>query len=215
VKALKDGKTKAMVLVELARSNTDPARLIEIIEAAQANGTLEIDHGLVGGITSAVVQSGQVEAAYDIWAALVGKQPRPLERLRDGAFTELLPPPFGWELRSGRDGYAEFQSPGIAGEAYGRQRAELARQLLVLPSGNYQLAVDADQENPLVEILVRCLAGSEIVRMRLERQGINAVQFAVPEGCTAQWLEVSARPNDPPTASSFRITSIAITEMVS
>ncbi len=212
VEALQDGRTKAMVLVELARSGTEPDRLIDTIQAARADGTLETDPGSVGGITNAVVQAGQVEAAYGVWAALVDKQPRRPELLRDGGFTKQLPPPFGWELRSGRDGYAALQSSGLSGEAYGRRRADLARQLLVLPSGKYRLEVDAGEENPLVEILVRCLTGSQVARMSLERQGINSSRLAVPEGCAAQWLEVAARPSDPPGASSFSIKSIAITE---
>ncbi|KPF63267.1 hypothetical protein IP79_10275 [Porphyrobacter sp. AAP60] len=210
--ALQSDKTKGMVLAELARSGAEPSVLLDAIRVAKAADALAGDPATIGAIVRPLVQAGNVDAAYQVWSALTANAAARPRLLRDGAFEQDLPPPFGWELPSGRDAYAARQSPGLAGETYGRRNAPLARQLLTLPAGAYRLVVTASRANDLVQANVRCFPAEEIARLGIERTGTNETSFVVSGNCRAQWLEVNARASDPPRSGAFRIETIMIVE---
>jgi hypothetical protein len=113
---------------------------------------------------------------------------------------------------SNSDGYAVKQDAGLVGKAYGRKAVVLARQLLVLPPADYSLQARIREEAEEVRIFVRCASNEVLAAMRTERTGTQTVEFSVPEGCKAQWVEVRADANINAQAINFAIQSIDIAE---
>jgi tetratricopeptide (TPR) repeat protein len=210
--ALQGDRTKAMVLAGLAQSGAGPSILLDAIRITGAAQALKEDPATIASLTRPFIDAGNFNAAFQIWSELVSKRQGRLSLLRDGQFEQNLPPPFGWEFYSGSFGYVAGQSPGLAGEVYGRQSALLARQLLLLPAGSYRIEVNVVEPSDLIETVLQCLPAEEIVRGRIERTGTQKTSFAVPADCRGQWLEVRARASDPPRADAFQIKSIRINE---
>ena len=212
MRALRDDSSKAMVLSALAQSQTDPSILLDAIRITGAAKVLKDNPAAIGSFTRPLIDAGQYKAAYRIWSELVAKPNGQVSLVRDGRFREDLPPPFGWELRSGSFGFVGRDSSGLAGEAYGRQSAVLARQLLLLPAGAYRMEVSVDDASDLIETNLKCDKAEDIVRFRIERTGTQKIAIVVPSDCPAQWLEVNSRASDPPRVDAFRINSISMIE---
>lgn len=150
------------------------------------------------------------EERFDLAARLLGRDRNPATVI-DGKFEFKAPPGvFGWQLQSGYDlgssadvsptgnGHvlSIFASPGEAGE--------VARQLLILKPGRYQLSTVARGLVALPQTqgrwAVTCggRAGREVGGVALQG-GKGAVrtrsEFEVPaSGCAAQWLTLNISP---------------------
>lgn len=207
--AVKEEATSKMILVGLAKAGAGPAALIEAMQTMALDARLGADPGTVNAVTQPLITAENFEAAFRVWSKLVGEKVDP-SGLRDPQFQQDLPPPFGWQLTSGRDASVAADPAGLVGQAYGRRSANLARQLLILPPGSYRLELEVTEPTGLVEVVLRCLTDGEIAKQRLGAAGVNRVGFTVPEGCRAQWLELGARASDPPRSENFRIRSIDI-----
>lgn len=208
--AVKDDATRKMILVGLASSGAGSPALIEAMEAMTLAGRLGADRGTASAVTQPLIAAGNYAAAFHVWSRLVGDKGDP-SGLRDPRFALDMPPLFGWQLTSGRDGSVAADPDGLAGQVYGRRAATLARQLLILPPGGpYRLEIDVTEPNGLVEVALRCLPNGEIATQRLGAAGTVRLDFTVPDGCNAQWLNLNARASDPPRSGSFRIGAIAL-----
>lgn len=210
--ALRDDSSKAMVLSALAQSQTDPSILLDAIRITGAAKVLKDNPAAIGSFTRPLIDAGHYQSAYQIWSKLVARPSSQVPLVRDGRFREDLPPPFGWELRSSSFGFVGRHSSGLAGEAYGRQSAVLAQQLLLLPAGAFRMNITVDDASDIIETNLKCVKADDIVRFRIERAGTQEIGFVVPSDCPAQWLELEARASDPPRVDAFRINSISIIE---
>ncbi|MCZ8371085.1 MAG: hypothetical protein O9293_14195 [Porphyrobacter sp.] len=210
LRAVKEQPTKEMILVGLARNGAGSPALVEAMQAMALEGRLTADSGTASAVTQPLVTAGNYAAAFEVWSRLTGSKAN-ASGVRDPRFKQDLPPPFGWALTSGGDGSVASDARGLAGQIYGRRNANLARQLLVLPSGSYRLELEVTEPTELLEVALRCLPDQELARQRLGGAGTLGVAFTVPDGCKAQWLELNARASDPPRSASFRIRSIALT----
>lgn len=208
--ALKDDRTKVYVLAALARGGKSSAEILDAIAAARASETLAASHTAINSVVRPLIDAGDAAGAFRVWSSLVPQTDSPGTLVRDTRFRDALPPPFGWELVSSRAGYVTAEPAGLIGEAYGREAAPLARQLVLLPGGSYRLAIDVAEASELFEVVVQCVRKEELVRVRLERAGLVSAPFAVPADCPAQSLEVRARASDPPQAGSLHIKAITI-----
>ena len=208
--ALNDDGMKTEALIAMAKSGAGPARLLDAIALTKAADALASNPAGVNEITRPLVEALDFAGAYRVWLALLPGPPMSQSLIRDQDFSAKLPPPFGWEVRTGPDAFVEAQDEGLAGEIYGRKSAQLARQLLLLVPGAYHLEIDAVEPNSLVEVILTCAPSSEVARATVGTRGSNLTSFRVPDDCESQWLEVRARASDPPRAGPFQIRAIRI-----
>jgi hypothetical protein len=99
---------------------------------------------------------------------------------------------------------------------YGRANATLASQLLLLRPGQYRLAMTieaAGREEGAIRWSVRCAAEKMPLADLPLRAGNNAVEFGVPPGCEAQWLELRGMAGDLPRTSELTIRGLQLTGM--
>lgn len=166
-----------------------------------------------GRLIMRLVEKGDYARAHSIWRRLSGVRTR--GGLFNPAFADLpAAPPFNWSYPTTADGVAE---PGEGGRLeilyYGRARAVLASQLLVLPAGGYRLAMQLPgrPQGDGLEWAVRC-AGSEADLLRLRLSGEAALgRFSVPAAaCAAQWLELRGLPGDFPRTVEATIAGLRL-----
>ncbi len=129
--------------------------------------------------------------------------------LLDPQFTGEYGPPFGWEVRSGRHGYARLEQAGLTGEFYGRRAGPLAAQTIVLDPGRYRLTTVSEEMGRGLGVALKCPGQEDLAAMRLA-QGEQTLEFVVDGNCPALELLVEGIPSDPPTATSFRIRQVGL-----
>lgn len=208
--ALRTDTMKSEALIALARSGASSSRLLDAIKLTRAPKALASNPGGISAITRPLIDAADFEGAFRVWSALLLAPPSPRALIRNPRFEGTLPSPFGWDILSGADGFAEAQSDGLVGEAYGRRSTPLARQLLMLAPGVYRLEVEVELANELIETVVLCAPATEIARSAIAQEGVVSTSITVPAGCKGQWLEVRARASDPPRAGAFHLRSIRI-----
>lgn len=166
-----------------------------------------------GTLISALASDGQYRKAYSTWARLSAVRAR--GGLSNPNFDSIdAPPPFNWSLPETGEGVAEMDGKGgLSVLYYGREKAVLASQLLLLPPGNYRLAmnvIEADGGQDAVHWLMRCAKpGEEVLDLPL-RAGALAADFAVPAGCEAQWLQLQGMPADTPQNTELKIDDLRL-----
>lgn len=157
-------------------------------------------------IIGKLVAAGRFDAAWDYYATLRGSIDR--RRSRDPRFAASIkhPAPFDWLvttdpafsvviLGGGTQGSLVFAAPPSVG-------GELARQLQLLPPGQYRLEGhsaqidEAPQERPFWSL--RCAGdGRDLLRLVMpnssEGGGRFIANFTVPADCSAQLLTLNAR----------------------
>ena len=102
---------------------------------------------------------------------------------------------------------------GLSVLYYGRAKAVLASQLLLLPPGNYRLAMTVtagDGGQGALHWLVRCAKPDKPLLDLPLRAGAVAADFAVPAGCEAQWLRLQAMPTDSPQTTEVKIHDLRL-----
>lgn len=175
-------------------------------DAANANLVLSLASNLDnpnpdwrGTLVQALASAGQYARAYAIWARL--SRVRPVGGLFNPGFADVgAPGPFNWEYPQSSEGVAEPDGEGgLSVLYYGRARAALAGQSMLLKPGRYRLemAVESAVQSPdsLHWILVCAADGKPLADMQL-RAGAVAGSFEVPTGCIAQRLELVGLPGD-------------------
>lgn len=197
--AVLSGGAPEVVAATLSALNLDPS------EAAEG---WRLSAGL-----NRLASGGQASLALKIYRQSSPQANEGAQLLRDGSFEEGADfPPFEWEfvdqpdlaaIREPRDG-AEGQ---VALTLLAQQTAngELARQLLVLRPGLYQLRFQAglvpNDALAAPTITIQCAGGS------LERPSLATIvaqpadgsptiveeEFAIPADCDSQWLMISGR----------------------
>ena len=162
----------------------------------------------------ALARDGQFARAQSAWASLSGL------RLPAGLFNPdfadiAAPPPFNWAFPESSEGIAEPDgSGGVDVLYYGRAKAILARQLLLLPAGKYRLAMNVartDGEAAAIRWTLRCATAGKLLAQLPLRPGPVAGQFVVPAGCTAQWLELEGIAGETPGTSELKLAGLRLT----
>ncbi len=162
----------------------------------------------------ALATDGQYARAHAAWARLSGIRAR--AGLFNPAFADIAaPPPFNWAFPESSEGVAEPDGKGGADVLYyGRAKAVLARQLLLLSAGRYRLAMsvsDAGAEEGAIRWVVRCAKADEALAQLPLRAGTVSGSFAVPAGCEAQWLELQGLPGDLPRTTELKVRDLRLT----
>lgn len=155
---------------------------------------------------------------FDAVAALYHRRSDP-ELVRFSAFNGPEDEsPFNWRLSSNYDFGADRARDGLAVFAQGDRGGEVARQLLLLKPGRYNLSSAADGNAPPP-------GGAPYWQVSCARDGTvagvvelkptkgaheNVGAFTVPANCPAQWLSLAVRPTNRPTAYEARVIRVAI-----
>ena len=165
-------------------------------------------------LVSALARDEQYARARSLWASFSGI--RPSAGLFNPAFADInAPAPFNWSYPDSAEGIAEPDGKGgVDVLYYGRAKAVLASQLLLLPAGQYRLAMtvsDVVGEAGAIRWTVRCgTAGPTLVELPV-RAGSIAGRFAVPAGCEAQWLELQGVAGDMPRTTELKLADLQLT----
>lgn len=198
----------------LNRLAKDPANARLIVTAATRRAAGEGDvPQWQGTLLNSMVEAGQYREAYDLWLRLTGA-PR-----AEGVFNPSYrrtrePPPFNWSFTSDEAGVAEGQDEMLRVFHYGTKNAVLAKQVLLLEPGAYELAVNTSGEVPGPDQLawtLKCLpSGEERIAAALPNQGgLLRARFEIPgASCGAQLLELQGRGQDPAKTAHVRMGPI-------
>ena len=167
-------------------------------------------------LLDATIAGGQYGAARSLWATVGGLPNAAGELIHDPTFADArLPPPFNWDLAQTPAGLAErSHGSGLHVIFYGSQGGPLVRQLLLLAPGNYRLALRSAGEISDPQALswsVRCdKSAIPLATLAMPRPGAFELQFTVPPGCPAQWLQLDGRAEDISGRSDVTIGSIEL-----
>lgn len=166
-----------------------------------------------------LVNDGQYEEAHAIWRTFAGV-PEARPGIYDPAFADRnATAPFNWQLAQGAGGVAERANGGLQVLYYGRDNAELASQVLLLPPGRYRLGMTLTgdvAEAAGVSWRLICLPGNrEIVSLRLKQAGPAGGEFVVPADCKAQRLTLVGQAPDVPDSADFRVSGLQLTSIQS
>lgn len=194
----------------LSLLSTDPANADLVLALARVP---KPDPDWRGTLVSSLASAGQYPKAFATWARLSGVRSRPA--LFNPSFAELsAPPPFNWTFPLTPEGVAEPNGKGgVQVLYYGRTKAVLASQLLILPRGHYRLAMKvagASGEEGAIHWALRCAnADKALADLRL-RTGAAGGDFTVPANCPAQWLELTGVAGDMPRTTELTISDLRL-----
>lgn len=153
-------------------------------------------------LVNTLVTAGDYPRAYDAWVRLASGRARQGELVHDLSFDDTIaPPPFNWQLTSSTVGLAERQKGGrLHVLYYGNEDGSLATQLLLLQAGQYRLSLrlfgDPARAHALTWSIWCDKAPQPISSITLDLAATRGWQFAVPAGCSAQWLKLSGTSTD-------------------
>jgi len=196
-------------------------RVLSLLAADPANADLVLSLATVarpnpdwrGILVSALASAGQYQKAYTIWARLSGV--RPDSGLFNPRFAALdAPLPFNWHFPETPEGVTEPDgNGGVKILYYGRSNAVLARQMLLLAPGPYDLAMrvaDSSAEEGAILWVLRCANADRKISELPLRNGAVTARFIVPAECPAQWLELVGVPGDVPRTTELTLRGLRL-----
>ena len=126
--------------------------------------------------------------------------------------------PFGWQIEEqGEIGARRDRMNGRPILTYQSQSdgsGQIATQLLILPAGRYRLTTQTaipaadDTAPPFWTITCAGQGGPQIALLDQPRSGNAAIEFAMPQGCAAQWLGLNLRGSDRPDGQSGAVAAV-------
>lgn len=182
--------------------------VLTTLAADPANAALVLDLGGVGrgadapwlgSLVHSLIDAGDYRQARAVWAQASGIDLAMSSGLFDPDFRDgRALPPFNWALTSSSVGLAERRSGRLYVIYYGEQDGPLARQLVLLPPGNYRFAAPAtgDLTGTGLGWVVRCANAKPDQHLGSALLRAGALQFAVPADCPAVWIELTGRSSD-------------------
>lgn len=218
----RDPAMQQAVLTQLA-SGADPDLVLKVAEATASGPPSGPPPAWQPVLLAKLVEKGETARAYALWRRFTAiPAEASAEAVYDGRFRGLRgSPPFNWQLVAGSPGVAERRGEaGLEVQYYGRDRADLASQLLVLSPGRYRLMFraegEASGEGSNLSWTLSCHGGGNARLLESRLAGITyaarvvAVPFVVPAGCGAQWLRLTGTPDEFPKAQNVTITDLQI-----
>jgi hypothetical protein len=202
----------------LAKLSWDPSNADLIMTLASGKRAIGPAPDWQRLMLTTLVNNGQYEKAYTLWRKLADVQ-----GLRSGfydpGFTDAsAPAPFNWQLAQGAGGVAERSSGNLQVLYFGRDDAELASQVLLLPPGRYRLTMNVSgdvADTNGISWTVTCLRSQrEALKMRLVKAGSVSSEFVVPgSDCPAQRVTLGAVAPEIPDGADFRISGLQLTSL--
>jgi hypothetical protein len=192
------------VLTDLAANAANAGLIMQLADARVVETAGEPAPAWQGRLLKSLIERGEFVQAQQLWSRISGIMPTsPPGPVNEGFAKINAPPPFNWTFGAGSFGVAE---PAPRGKLkvifYGRDDGDLAAQLLVLPPGQYRIAMvassDADGKTGL-EWSVTCVPGKEkLASISLKAATASGARlgatFTIPShGCVAQWLKLTGQ----------------------
>lgn len=167
-------------------------------------------------LLTTLVNNGEYGRAQAIWRRLAGVKDG--FGIYDPAFADPdAPAPFNWQLAQGAGGVAERANRGLQVLYYGRNDAELASQVLLLPAGRYRLEFNLTGDVTEASGLswrVTCLqANRDVLNVRLTQSGRLGGEFVVPPDCAAQRLTLAGQTPEVADSVDFRVSGLQLTSI--
>ncbi len=170
--------------------------------------------GLYAGTLAA---NGQFAKAYAAWAALGGAGRGKSGLFNPGFASSEAPPPFNWAYTQTPEGVAEPDGKGgLDVLYYGRADAPLALQLLILDPGNYRLShgvAESSGDASELHWRLRCARPEKTLTDMPLRTAPTNIDFTVPAGCGAVWLELWGKAGDTPQTTGLTIRGMRLSGM--
>ncbi|HUE78805.1 MAG TPA: hypothetical protein VMN38_04160 [Sphingomicrobium sp.] len=182
-----------LVLLSLAE-DARSAELIMALWGGRRPGAGEPRPEWEAKLLSRLVEAGQFTKAHAIWRQVAGVNPDGASVFNRGFREVPAPPPFNWRFASAGAVVEPAAGDRLQVIYYGREDIVLAEQLLVLPPGRYQLAMAISGplgEGSDIAWTLTCVPRTEpVFRLPVDRTGQIGGNFAVPERCPAQRLQL-------------------------
>lgn len=205
-------------------ANLEDASLVVLAkDAANADAVLALSNprrrtaqaAWVPVLVSSLVDAAQYGRARELWAATAGAGVASGSLYDPGFADSRSPPPFNWKLVSSTVGLAERQSGGrLHAIFYGHEDGVIARQLLILPQGTYQMSLSVSggpAAEQGVRWSIRCdKQEAAFADISLKDVASRPWTFTVPPNCRAQWLELSGASSDVAQQSDFTISNLRL-----
>ncbi len=210
------------VLSQLATGGADPAVVIDLARRADMVGAEGAADPWRLQLLSAMVERGQVAQARSLWARFAGlDEGAATGPIHDPDFRNLPGgPPFGWTLSQSATGYAEFaDGPALVAEYYGRERAELAGQLIALRPGRYRLSFLASGQVPAnagrLAWTIICQGSNRLLVDLAIQPGdpqprAHSAAFDVPADCPAARIRLVGTPAEFPVDQMVTISRLRL-----
>lgn len=167
-------------------------------------------------LINTLVDQGRFGSAHAIWRLVSGIPDSRGTLFNPGFAKSDVPPPFNWKLATDGGVVEPTRGNRLQVIYFGRNDATLAEQLLLLAPGRYQLSMDISDppgEGGAIAWSLTCVPGKDsIFRLPIERKGRVAASFLVPQGCTAQRLQLTGTPGDFPQSQDFSIGRFSLTK---
>lgn len=167
-------------------------------------------------LLNAMIARREYQKAYQIWLQLVGSPRGAAQAVFNPRYRPTsAPPPFNWTFTSSAAGVAEGDNGYLHVIHYGTENAVLAKQLLLLSAGTYQLSMSISgsvrAENQLIWS-VTCLASrKQVLAAAIQDSGTLRTDFEIPQdSCEAQQLELKGRAQEPVQLADVQIGPIRL-----
>lgn len=195
------------VLLELARDPDNLALLLDLAPSLPVSSAGPYPEWQVA-IVNALLSARKTGEALRAWTLLSGIRRKP--DVVDPHFRSLpVPPPFAWTFTASSAGVAEPRNGGgLDVIYYGREPAELARQILTLAPGRYHFRAKVVGPSDAAGLGWRldCLNGRKIAGFPL---GI-ASEFELAGDCPAQTLLLTGTPQELPRTINLTASDVSI-----
>ena len=210
------------LLLHLVTIGEDPGRLMDLAARSAPSDKSAEDDAWQMPLVERLLRDGDLGRARRLWLRFTGARPgKGGELLYDGSFTNPpRPGPFGWQLSEMSAGAAELgRGLGLAVSYFGRERADLARQIVLLAPGRYRLqskvSGDGRAEPSALGWRLACLDSSnELVNLPLGLVTSSPSQvdadFVVPADCKGQTLSLTGVPLEFTKAENIRVHQVQI-----
>jgi len=147
-------------------------------------------------LVQTLINAGDYPKAHAVWERLARAPAARGELVHDADFRDAsAPPTFNWQLTSSTVGLAERQRGRLHVLFYGNEDGTLASQLLLLSPGAYRMSMrllgDPVRAHALIWSVWCDKAAQPLASVTLDTAATRGWQFAVPAGCSAQWLKLS------------------------
>lgn len=206
--SLKDQGSKALLLRNLANAGASASMILDTYQSFDDFRLGEDSDAMISSWVSPLIRSGDYDGAKRVWSFFHPSAKSELF-VYDSAFDGRLGPPFGWKVYNGQNGYARFSENGLVGEFFGRRRAILADQTLLLRPGSFAVSFANTEDTSALRVKIDCLTAGNLMNEQIEQAVV--LNFQVPSnGCEAQNLQIIGWPREPPRTVSYRIGAIEI-----
>lgn len=201
-------------LEKAAREGQDMGGLAALITGLSRRG-YTVPGPVQAEASARMVDAGQYQAAWHVYAGSAASK----AEVRDPDFARLgmTDGPFGWTVMPGNGLSVESRRYGahdaLAYRAATGAGGPVARQLLILPAGNFRLSgrvTDRAEGTPPATLRLTCAGSSTPIATVSADRLAFAQAFTVPSSCPAQWVEVVIDGGDNPLGATGAIGGLHI-----